>query len=403
MRIAIIFNSFPEISEKFLLNAVIGYIKAGADITVFAAHRPESGIRHGQYEEYDVVKYTRYVGVPRSLRRRFVAAPALFLRLFARSPKAALEALRSGKYRTVAQNMKLLYFGIAFANERFDIVHCHFGMNGLIGSYLKECGFTKRLVTTFHGSDINTYPKKHGLDVYRTLYRTADLITANTAFTKSKIIANGCPESLVYVLPVGLVAAEYADNDRTRVIPDTLLTVGRLEEKKGHRYALEAVALVRKTIPGIRYFIAGDGSLRTSLKAYAAELGIAGSCHFLGVCASDRVKELYRTCAVFTLSSITASNGDMEGQGLVIQEAQACGLPVVTTRHNGIPDGLLDGISGFLVEEKDSATLAEKILLLFHEPGLCTRMGTEGRAFVLSGYDIDALTAKILKLYGELT
>jgi len=186
-------------------------------------------------------------------------------------------------------------------------------------------------------------------------------------------------------------------------MPDTLLTVGRLEEKKGHRYALEAVAIVRKTIPGIKYYIAGDGSLRTSLEAYATELGIADNCLFLGACASDKVKDLYCSCAVFTLPSVTAANGDMEGQGLVIQEAQMCGLPVVTTRHNGIPDGLLDGISGFLVEEKDSAALAEEIILLLRDPELCARMGNEGRAFVSSGYDVDVLTAKILKLYGEFT
>jgi len=403
MKIALILNSFPEISEKFLLNHIIGLIKSGADIRIFAAHRPQTDKRHDLYLEYDVEKYVRYVDVPRSLKTRFFAAPRLFASLFFRNPKAAIEAVRFGKYRTVAKNMKLLYFGNRFAREQFDVVHCHFGANGLIGVYLKECGFCKKVVTAFHGSDINSYPKKHGLDVYKTLYAKGDLVTSNTNFTKDKIVANGCPAHTIRIVPESLIASEYASIDRSKIIPDSVLTVGRLEEKKGHRYALEAIALVKKEIPGVQYYMAGEGSLMGSLKVYAEELGIAGCCHFVGVCTNSQVKELYSTCAVFTLPSVTASNGDMEGQGLVIQEAQVCGLPVVTTLHNGIPDGLLDDISGYLVPEKDSAALAEKILLLIRDSALREKMGKTGKAFAAGKYDIGPITSNLIGYYNEIS
>ncbi len=403
MKIALILNSFPEISEKFLLNHIIGLIKAGADIEIFASHRPRTDKRHDLFFEYNVEKYLRYVDVPRSIKTRFLRAPLLFCALLFRNPKAAFEALRFHKYRTVAKNMKLLYFGTMFAGKSFDVVHCHFGANGLIGAYLKECGFCKKLVTAFHGSDINSYPKKHGLDVYRTLYAKGDLVTSNTNFTKAKIVANGCPEECIRIVPECLIASEYEGMDRSRIIPDSVLTVGRLEEKKGHRYALEAIAQIRKEIPGVQYFMAGEGSLEGELRAYADKLGIADCCHFAGVCTNSQVKELYSTCAVFTLPSVTASNGDMEGQGLVIQEAQICGLPVVTTLHNGIPDGLLDGKSGYLVPEKDSRALAEKILILLRDTSLRSTMGAQGKAYVAGKYDIGIITSNLMGYYNEIS
>ena len=86
---------------------------------------------------------------------------------------------------------------------------------------------------------------------------------------------------------MGLVASEYAAIDRSNIEPASILTVGRLEEKKGHRYLLEAVAILKEAFPGIRYRIAGEGSLSNGLKAYAAELGIAERCEFLGVCSRN--------------------------------------------------------------------------------------------------------------------
>jgi colanic acid/amylovoran biosynthesis glycosyltransferase len=403
MRIAVILNSFPEISEKFLLNAIIGLKEAGADVTVFAAHRAKTGLRHPGYEEYGIDSITRYLDIPRPLRERFLRAPAVFLSLLLKNPKAAIEAIRVKRYRTVAKNMKLLWFGRAFAGERFDVAHCHFGANGLIGAYLKECGFCKSYVTTFHGSDINTYPSRHGLNVYRELYNTCDLVTANTPFTKSRIVANGCATEKIRVIPVGLMTSEYSSVDRSKIRPHTVLTVGRLEEKKGHRYALEAIALLKERYPDVHYCLAGGGSLRDGLVALASSLNIADSCEFLGVCDASRVAELYATCAVFLLPSVTASNGDMEGQGLVLQEAQACGMPVVSTLHNGIPDGVLDGVTGFLVPERDPEAIALRIGKLFEDSRLARSMGEEGKKFVPPKYDISVVTNRFMECYREIS
>ncbi len=402
MRVAMILNSFPEISEKFLLNHIVGVIRSETELTVFAQHKALTDKRHDIYAQNNVESSVDFLDIPRSLKKRALLAPVMFAKLFAKSPKAAVEALRFRKYRTVSLNLKLLWFGNRFAGKKFDIAHCHFGVNGLIGVYLKECGFCDSVITSFHGSDINSYPKRHGLDVYKTLYAKGDLVTANTNFTKAKIVANGCPESALRILPEPLIAAEYDGIDGSKAERDVVLTVGRLEEKKGHRYALQAIALVAKKRPSIKYVIVGEGSLRPELESLAAELGIAGRCVFKGALTGAEVRAQYGAASVFTLPSVTASNGDMEGQGLVIQEAQMCGLPVVTTRHNGIPDGLIDGETGFLVEERDVDALADRLLYLLENDEARKCMGKAGVAFVAGKYDIGPQTETLSGYYREI-
>lgn len=402
MRVAMILNSFPEISEKFLLNQIIALLEAGVDLDIYPAHRCADGSAHDLYEKYHVEDHVRYVEIPRSMRKRFAGAlPRLFL-LFLKNPGAAIRAVNAKKYRTVASNTKLIWYGLAFNGKKYDVVHCHFGMNGLIGAYIKHCGFARSLVTTFHGSDINTYPSRHGIDVYRELYASADLITVNTSFTGSKVEKNGCPPALIRVLPVGLILSDYDTVDRKNVVRNTILTVGRLVEKKGHEYLARALPSIIEKYPDTVWYIAGDGHLRKRLESLIDELAIASHVVFLGQCTNSTVKEYYAKAAVFVLPSVTAPDGDMEGQGLVLQEAQYCGMPVVSTLHNGIPDGVLDGKSGYLIPEKDAAALADRICHLFGNPGEAASMGVAGREFVAGKYDTKLLAEVMKDWYREL-
>jgi colanic acid/amylovoran biosynthesis glycosyltransferase len=399
MKVAMIVNSFPELSEKFLINQVTGLIDAGIDLDVYAAVRPTEGKRHDLASRYGLYDRTIYAGVPRSTKARGIELPGLLLRGLVKDPWSTLRALGTSTYTTAARNLKTLYFAKAFTGQRYDVVHCHFGPNGLIGAYLKDCGITRGLVVTFHGSDIHTYPRRHGEGVYRTLYDRAGAVTVNSSFTKNKVVSNGCPAAKVEILPVGLRMEEYPETDPARRDPCTVLTVGRLVEKKGHRYALEAFAMVKLRFPAAEYLVAGDGPLRQELVALARRLGIDASVKFLGDQSDGEVAALYRRATVFVLASVTAADGDMEGQGLVLQEAQGSGLSVVSTLHNGIPDGVLDGVSGFLVPEKDSPALADRIIGLLGDSGKRNGMGAAGRAFVAAKYDTPVLTERIVEIY----
>jgi colanic acid/amylovoran biosynthesis glycosyltransferase len=396
VNVAVIVNTFPELSETFIINHIAGEILANVDITVFSVHRSKSKQQHDIIKKYGIDKRTIYVNIPRNLFVRFLFGISIFIRLFFKNRQTAIEALKFSKYQTVAKNFKLLFFGLCFLDKKFDIVHCHFGMNGLIGVFLKNRGFCRKVITTFHGADINSYIKKYGPNIYKTLYKESDVITTNTDFTKSKIIQNGGP-SQIHIIPEGLFFDDYKNQKPFSKIPNSILTVGRLEEKKGYYYSLNAIALIKRIIPDINYFIIGDGSLHDELTKLVVRLGISDNCHFLGSCTSTKIREYYQKCSIFILPSVTASNGDMEGQGLVLQEAQASGIPVISTIHNGIPDGILKDTSGFLIPEKDSEQLAQKILVLLNNDKLRSTMGKAGIEFVKKKYDIPI----IVKMYNN--
>ena len=116
----------------------------------------------------------------------------------------------------------------------------------------------------------------------------------------------------------------------------------------------------------------------------------------------DEIIDFYYNAHIFILASVTAANGDQEGQGLVLQEAQATGLPVLSTIHNGIPDGVLDGTSGFLVAEKDVDALAAKLNYLIENPRSRIEMGKAGRKFIENYYDNKKITEQLIKLYQQI-
>ncbi len=398
-KLAYLIGSFPNLSEKFLINQISGIIDVGLDPDVFSVVAASDAPRHVLAEKYDLYNKTIYAGISRSNKQRFSGFVSALVKASASGLPKLLRSLNIFIYRTASVNLKNLFFLPVFQERKCDVLHCHFGPNGLIGAFLKDCGFVDRLVVSFHGSDINTHPKRHGSNVYHTLYDRADVVTVNSRFTREKVIANGCDPDKLIILPVGLKMEEYPEHSFPDRKPFMLLTVGRLVEKKGHRYALEAFALLSPHFPLAEYFIAGDGPSRESLTKMAETRGIANAVHFLGAQNDLQIAELYRRASVFVLPSVTAADGDMEGQGLVLQEAQASGIPVVSTLHNGIPDGVLDGVSGYLVPERDPEALADRISRLFSDTSLRENMGQAGRRFVSQTYDIPLLTERLLKVY----
>lgn len=181
-----------------------------------------------------------------------------------------------------------------------------------------------------------------------------------------------------------------------------IITIARLVEKKGIEYAIKAIAKVAENHPNIIYNIAGDGPLRESLEKLILDLKISDNVKLLGWMTQEQVRQLYVDSHIFVLPSVTAATGDREGQALVLQEAQAMGLPVVSTLHNGIPEGVLEGKSGFLVPERDVDALAEKIGYLVENPEIWTQMGQHGRKFVEERYDIKQLNKQLVEMYEKL-
>ena len=408
MKIAFVLYWFPLLSETFILNQIVGLLDRGHEIDIYADY-PESKNNklHSEIEKYKLLERTYYRPRWRYPKVYAVLKGLALLGINApKAPKILWRSLNTFKYGQDALSMRLLYWAIPFLGKQpYDIIHCHFGVPGKNTAILREIGAIQgKLITTFHGADVNSYPRIFGSNIYDPLFQRGDLYTANTNYTAEMAIKLGCPREKIEILPVGLNPALYPFSERILQAnqPIKIITVGRLVEKKGIEYSIRAVAKVIQDYPNIIYRIVGDGQLRKSLEKLILELGVSDKIQLLGWMTQEEVRQLYADSHLFILASVTASNGDREGQGLVLQEAQAMGLPVLSTLHNGIPDGVLDGKSGFLVPEKDVEALAERIRYLVKNPETWPEMGRVGRAFVEENYDINLLNDKLVKIYEKL-
>lgn len=402
MKVAFIVTAFPSLSQTFILNQIIRLVDLGHDIEIFAGHNPNEEKAHPDVERYRLMQRTH--SMPRNKVNLVLKVIYLTITNFHKSPLKILKSLNILKYGKNALSLRLLYTLIPFLDKSFDIIHCHFGYNGIIGAFLKEIGIPGKYITSFHGYDVNGYPKIVGENVYSDLFKKGDFFTCNTNFTKQRVMELGCNERKVIILPVGLRIEKFIFSKRKvqDKEPVKILTVGRLVEKKGHEYAIKGIAKVVKRYKNIEYIIAGEGPLRNELENLVSRLEIKNYVKFLGLVEQDEVLKLYQCVHIFLLPSVTASDGDREGQALVLQEAQAIGLPIISTLHNGIPEGVLDGKSGFLVPERDVDALAKKLEYLIEHQELWPEMGRCGRKFVEERYDIQKLNRRLVKVYNAL-
>lgn len=429
LRIAVFLGSFPVVSETFILRQITGLLELGHDVRIFANARPDDcAPAHPEVARYDLRRRTTYVdGPPESVLwelpvrpltaktwppgaaqpvanwRRFAHTLPKLARCLVRSPGLTRALLSTRAYSYQAASLSGVYrlATLARVPGGLDVLHAHFGPAGNSFRFAREL-WNAPLVVSFHGYDFSTQPRKEGAAMYQELFRTADLITVNSNFTRSQVEKLGCMPNKLRKLPVGLDPAEFPFRERTLRPGETvrLLTVARLTEIKGHEYALHAVGRLKAAGAQVSYDVVGDGPLSKTLQALARELRLGETVVFHGAVAGDRIKALYAQAHLFLLTSVNVE-GDQEGQGLVLQEAQACGLPVLATRHGGLPEGMLDGQSGWLVPERDVQALSERMLFLIAHASHWPAMGRAGRSFVEERYDIRNLNRQLTEIYAE--
>jgi phosphatidylinositol alpha-1,6-mannosyltransferase len=176
-----------------------------------------------------------------------------------------------------------------------------------------------------------------------------------------------------------------------------LLSVARLTRHKGIDTALRALAQVRGHYPELRYAVVGEGEYQPALEAQAHELGVADRVHFLTGVPDRDLPALYN-CAEIYLGVSRLLEQSVEGFGISLCEASACGVPVVAGRSGGIPEAVRDGETGILVDAESAEAVAGALRRLLDDPTLRTRMGEAGRRSVESHYNWDRVTADLLRI-----
>lgn len=400
LNIAFMIDGFPVISETFILNQITGLIDLGHHVEIFPRYKTNPEVIHAdilRYKLFDKTHYTDEI-VPMGRLRKTVKAVRLLGTHFCKSPLLILKSLNIFKYKRDALNLRYFLYTIHFLNK--DVIHCHFGTNGKDYLFLKDIfGAKVKYITSFHGYDIaNPTYFKNG--TYNDLFKLGDLFLPISQTWKNKLVSLGCCRENIFVHHMGIDLNKFAY--REKQIHDGgihVLTVARLVEKKGLEYSIRAVAKITDRYPQIQYTIVGDGPLKKQLEELIYELKMAPNIHLAGPLSSDYISELMRMSHIYILASVTAQDGDQEGIPVSLMEAMAAGLPVMSTRHSGIPELVQDGISGFLVPEKNVDGLVSKCEYLISHPERCAEMGRAGRKFVEENFEISKLNRELVELY----
>jgi phosphatidylinositol alpha-1,6-mannosyltransferase len=164
-----------------------------------------------------------------------------------------------------------------------------------------------------------------------------------------------------------------------------MLTVGRLVEHKGQDNGMRALSLLRDSEPDLRYAMAGTGENEPALRALAAELQLGERVRFLGNVTDEDLPALYNVADLYLGASRVAVN-HVEGFGIALVEAAATSLPVVAGREGGMPEAVVDGVTGLLTDPYDPAAIADSIRLILRSPELAATLGAEGRRVAESRY-----------------
>lgn len=404
MRIAILVSAFPLLSEAYVLAHATSLLDRGHDVTIYADQPAEQQPVHPDVERYALGERTvASPALPKNRLERGMKAGGLLLANLGRSPAMLLASLDFGRYGRHAASLRLLNEAVVCrGQEPYDVIHCHFGRNGIRGADLREIGALQgKLVTTFHGNDATAYVRRHGPACYSRLFRSGDLFIAVSQALRQRLLALGCPENRLIVHHEGVDLARFSPRQSPRPAgrETRIVTASRLVPKKGVEYGIRAVAALLKAGYAVRYTIVGDGQLRSQLEQLVDQLGIGCNVQFLGWRRQPEVAEVLADSDILLAPSVTAADGDQEGIPVAIMEGMAMTLPVVSTWHGGIPELVQDGATGILVREADVKALTAGLARLIEHPEMRAAMGQAGRARVTAEHNASIQADRLVEIY----
>lgn len=401
---------FPVRSQTFVVNEVLDHLRSGANVKLLVLEGP--GTADYPLADLDPLFEGRvcYLGSEGE-----ASAPGSYLaQRLLRHPRDLAVLCRAGPL-LFSHGLRTFAAVAALAVKSRDhlrvagVVHCHFGDVGrLMALVLTAAGSPARLVTTFHGFDVSR-AKFQPLSVYyRELIRRCDLMLPVNRIWKERLVQAGADPGRIHVHHMGV------DTAALRPFPPPagsrepgtlrLCMIGRMVEKKGHKTALEALALLGRRRSDLRLSLTviGEGPLEGAVKDLVRSLGLGDVVALKGPRTHAQCLEAIAGSDALLLPSRTAADADMEGIPVVLMEAMALGRPVISTRHSGIPELVGDGRSGLLADEGDAAGIAAAIERLADDPTLRLRLATAGRETVTEGFDLQRLGEQLRRHYRAL-
>jgi colanic acid/amylovoran biosynthesis glycosyltransferase len=330
--------------------------------------------------------------------------------------------LYSGRDRSFIRNILFRYFKqigrkesgciIRYLQEqKVKVLHFHYGTDASIfWRVMRDSGLPS--VVSFYGYDCSSFPSRfYGLGrriLRQRVFRYASCVTAMSEDMKNDLTAIGCPHKKIIIHYHGIDVKKFPGKKlRENKSPGiTILTAGRLDEKKGHSFLLKAIEEIKKEGKSdVKWIIAGDGKQHVALARQINRSIIRENIEMTGSYPynSEVLSNLFGAADIYIQPSITANDGDKEGIPGTLVEAMAAGMPVISTNHAGIPSIIQSGVNGLLVNEWDVEGMKESILLLSADPSLRSKLGTNAQKYAVEQLDVEDKETELEKIYSGLT
>ncbi len=411
LRIAFVLSSFPTLSETFIYTQIAYLLKQGYDVHIFAYNKSRETIIHSVISDNSLMEKCTFFPSDRIRRVK---------RMLYRIVKQMLKSSGLFAYRKQhdleRQRIIAIFTGLKAEKwfqgyKPFDIIHVHHGIVGIpIANMLAEHVLTNtKLVVTFHGYDLDPSCLNHYKTLYNKLFEVSDALTVNTPYLE-QILFSICshPEKVIQ-LPVGLDITQFKlsspSKPRLQEEPMRILFCGRLIRWKGPDLAIQIIyhLIHSLNVPNIKLDIIGNGPLENTLKDLMNKLNLNLHVRILGGMSQEELIKNMLHSHLFLLPGIhDPDTGRAETQGLVIQEAQAMGLPVLVSDAGGMQYGMVDGTTGYVIEAGDIEAFATRIAYLFHHEEERQTMGIAAREYVSANYDIRYLGEKLERIYQQI-
>jgi colanic acid/amylovoran biosynthesis glycosyltransferase len=391
-KLAYLVSRFPKISETFILYEIIELRKLGFEIDIFPLVREREAVQHP--EVASLTSRTHYHSV--------LSAPVILAQLFwiTRRPIRYFGALWNVIWGNI-RSPKFLVRGIAafllaglFAREiersSTGHIHAHWATHPALAAYVVHRLTDLPYSFTAHAHDI--YVEQAML---REKIKDSDFVVTISEFNR-RFLEGLYGQELakkIDVIHCGIDLNVFRPHENAQKANQfTLICVASLEEKKGHRYLIEACAQLVKKGVALTCLLVGDGDLRAELEAMIQQHDLSQHVKLLGRQPRHRVGELLAQSHALVLPSIVTSKGKMEGIPVALMEALAMQMPVIATNISGISELVEHNITGLLVPEKDASALADAIDTIRLNPGTAAALGKRGREKVIAEFDLHANT-----------
>lgn len=403
MRILITVDVFPAMSEPFVTNHVIGMLERGHDVSIVATNpkgdgpMPLNGVEFGLEQRFSPM----YLGDSPTRKTRWFDAPRILsnaLKVLAYHPGYVASLMNKGR-KTV---LRLMPPGNRAPNHGYyNVVHSHFGTSArrTLGLILAGKLSTGAFIPNFHGTDTRTYGR-HSAAAYRTVFKHAATVIANSEFLRQRLIGLGCPKEKIAVIRNGIYASNWEFRERSLQDGEklSLLSIGRLVPVKGHIYAIKAVQELCSEIE-FEYTIVGSGPLLEELSTYCRENKLDRYVKLVGAEAHETVMARMAKAHILIHPSIKDAKGNEEGGPVALREAAASGCLAIASNNGGMPESVEHGVTGMLVPSNEPEAITQAITDLVNQKSRWPEMSTSARKMAEEQFDNDKNYELVQQLY----